>query len=258
MENLRMYSILLLAYAGMVAGLYFFKVGGDSFPSIAIAVNYISLLTALFFGYKSVKHFGLGSLQGKSLFFIFLALVMWLLGDIFWDLSGDAVVSLGDIFYYSYYPLVAVGIILGVQIASPDFFRGPKRLLLLAGTFVIASFLYFNYFPLSWDSSVDFITNAATHGYNIADFLLLLCIILILSLALSGIYSRVWMAAGAGALFFWMGDVMYALTYDTYVSGSAIEVLWIYGILCFAWAFILSTHHAQAALSRLEQALKNK
>lgn len=250
---------------------YFWSIGlFAAFMCIAFLFGYTSnvnierfftITTPLFpicFGILAIIFFK-GSSQGKSAFFMTLTFCFWFVGDILWYFFLDeAVLSIADIFYLSAYALFLIGVIIAIRLVNESFFR-EKKVPLIIG--LIAAFFIYNYFfPVVWDSSTSVIENIVISGYVLADFILLSAILLLIYSVMSGKFAAPWIAIGIGALLTWIGDIIYALDVENYISGMPLDLTWNLGYLFFALGMILLVQNAKAAMENafLKPALGTK
>ena len=178
----------------------------------------------------------------------------WLLADMIWVVYEEAVVSIADVFYLIGYPLILAGIFFGIKTFNPDFTKERKKIAILAIVSVIASAMYFFLFPLSWDPDVSFIENVLVAGYVVADIVILVPTIFLVSQVLSGFFSRPWMLIAAANVLNIAADVYYNMNYDAYVGGDLVDVVWYFAYLLYAVAFLLLVFQAKGVTAHLKKA----
>jgi hypothetical protein len=245
MKKIKRVILLLFVYSLVISTIHYFRIGNDYYDLITTIINVITGLIPIYFGYLALRYFGLKTLQGKSILFITLTMFLWLLGDIIWVIVKEVVVSVADIVWLVGYPLFGLGVFYGIKVAYPDYFSEKKKMIILSLILVVLIIVYFKFFPLSWDNEISIVENIVTFGYIFADLLLVIFIVLLISLVFSGVYSQGWIVIGIGALMWWIGDIYYAINYETYVGGDLIDLVWYFGFLFYALGLILLKHNAE-------------
>jgi hypothetical protein len=223
----------------IISLIYIFKPGSEAAfitltEIITIAAPFIAVAIGAFF----IKSYGARSLQGKAVLFLTLGFLCWGLADIYWTFTGQATVSLADVFYFAGYLLLLVGIFQGIRISDPGIFKNPKKLsiLLLSLVILISTYLYF--YPLSWDYEIGFLENLTTAGYIVVDLLLMTSVVFIIFSLFSGAISAGWIFIGLGVLSTLIADLWYATNYEAYYAGHIIDLLWFLGYFLFAYALV--------------------
>jgi len=253
MEKIKKIIWFLIAYALIISVIHYFRTGGEQYDNITAIINIITPLIPLYFGYSTVKYFGLKTIQGKSALCILITMIFWLIGDMVWLLNENAVVSIADALWLGAYPILCLAILYGIKTFSPDFFRQKKRLAVLGLILVALVIVYFKFFPLAWDFNVSIIENIVISGYIIVDLLLLAFIVLLVSLVFSGFYSLAWIAIAVGIIGTLTGDLYYAINYETYASGCLIDLAWYFGYLFYGLGLALMEHNAKKALNVMKK-----
>jgi hypothetical protein len=251
MEKTRIYLSSIAIYAALITVSYALRLGGD--PHFIDIVNIITFVTPVFmlvFGGIAIRYFGLGSLQGKGAFFITLASFTWLLGDVSWIFTSSIITTLGNILYLVGYPLYGIGILYGIIIASPDFFKDRKRLFFIGFIVAATLFVYLRFFPFTWDPQASLIDNFSISSYVIGDSLLIIMLIPLLSTIFEGAYSHAWILFCIGTLLNLFADIYYALKSATYQNGDMIDLLWYFATLCYAAGAVVLKHNAQKAINK--------
>ena len=212
----------------IVTLIYIFEPGGEEIFNILTYIITIGLpLLAVIQSACLIKIFGTKSLQGRAILFLTIAFFCWMVGEILWAISGEAVVSFADIAYLLYYPFVMVSIFQGIMISTPDIFRNKKKIIFLILITVVAVGVYFYFFPFAWDFKISFIENLVTGGYVIADMLLVIPLIFLSYSLISGKLSLGWILIGLGIISTLIADLWYAQNYEIYASGKQfIDLLW--------------------------------
>ncbi|MEM4266572.1 MAG: hypothetical protein QW404_00765 [Candidatus Nanoarchaeia archaeon] len=256
MDKTKKYLIFLITYSLIITGIYVFRIGGKHFIALTTIINYVTLMVPLLFGYLTIKSLGLKNQIGKSALFLSLSIISLLLGDFLWDLSGRAVLSIADVFYFSYYPLLIIGIVIIIKSFSPTFFKKRKKLYFFGLISLAALLIYVKFFPVSWNYEASVIENIVTYGYTIADFSLIFLIFLIVPLIFSEVYRQTWICVGLSLITYWSGNIIYSIMYDTYKQGDLVDLIWLFSYLVFAWALILLRYNAEKVLGKIESKLE--
>ena len=260
MKKIHLIIASIFVYASIISIIHYFRIGGENYYDlITTIINVISLLIGVYFGFKTIRYFGIKSLQGKSSLFITLNLFLFLIGDLFWMIYEEAVVSWADVFWLTAYPILGIGIYYGFKIIDPDFFRRKKDLAIIILMLLILLFSYFKFFPLVWDPEITIVENIVTYGYIVVDLILLEFIFLLLFLIYTlrqGAYSRTWIALAIGSVFILVADIYYAINYETYTNGDLIDLGWYFGYLFYALSLILVKHHTEIIVNNIKNVNK--
>ena len=238
------FFIGLAVYFAVITLAYLFKFGGDSyFSKITNIITVITPFIPLYFGFLAVNYFGLSSQQGKSVLLIVVAIISWWIGDVIWWLiAQNAVVSAADIFWLIGYVFFIAGICYNLKIVDSKFFKSARKVMYPFVAIFFGVFVYFRFFPLGWDYEAGLIQNLATGGYVIADFILLIGVLVVayfVYLTRKGQYSKPWIAIGGGMLLYLIGDIYYTVNYGAYKPGNPIELLWLYAYVLFGIGFFI-------------------
>jgi hypothetical protein len=248
MEKIKKYLIAPAIYFILIFLVYYFRLGGEQFDSITLVISVVTPLITILFGYIALRYFSIRTSQGKCIFFLVLASVFWLLGDFIWDYIDSNVVSAADYFYWIGYILVVVAMFFGVRVINPLLLNDKKKVGIVLAILLVFTSVYFNFFPLIWDSEISLRENIGTYAYIIADLLILLSAMFLLFFITSGSYKIPWILIAIGTLLDWIGDAYYALNYETYSVTDLVDTTWLLSYLLWAAAFILMKHNAQKAL----------
>ncbi len=254
--------IFVIIYAIAITMIYFFMQEAADFEKIANNLTYLHPIIPAVFGFFAFRYFGIKTLSGKSLLFLLIGVMSWVLGDILWWMLGaDGSVTFADFVYLIGYLSISTGIVFGVKTIDSNFFSNKKRLLMICMIAVIAVVIYFKVFPLAWNPESTPLENMVASGYVLGDFIILISTVAIILTALGGSFSRPWIVIGIGVLSIWIADIYYFLNLDTYKGGNLIDLGWIYGYLLFALGFIFMKETAEKAIESdiaEKPVLKNK
>ncbi|MEK6943635.1 MAG: hypothetical protein AABX00_06235 [Nanoarchaeota archaeon] len=240
--------VFLVVYSLMVLAIFFFRLGGNYYIKIVDWLTYITPLISVFFGYTTFKYFGKESKQGKSILILTFATFLFFAAEVIWNLLGNPVVSIADLFWFSGFFLIYAAIIYSILMVYGDYFKNKKRVLIIAAISIIVSFFYFKLLPLSWNSEISPIENVVTTGYIFADLVLIILLVIMLSIVFSGSYSLFWIVFALAILIRVVSDVLYTLNYESYEVGSMIDLGWLFNYILFALSFIVLKHKAEALL----------
>lgn len=222
------------------------------------------LITPLFvfiYGYDSVRFFGMGSHQGKTIFFITLAIFFAWVGRIIWTLADESLLSTAHIFYFALRPAFALAIFYALKVVNPDFFNDRKRMFKITISVIGLLATYFLVFSFERDISLSQIENLILYGYYIADSFLFAFIVLaayFVMLFSKGSYKYHWLALGAGALTFLISQIYYVQNYKAYFAGHIVDLGWNFGYLLFALSFILAKKEAEKSIALFEKHFRQK
>ncbi|MBN1896097.1 MAG: hypothetical protein JW789_00025 [Candidatus Aenigmarchaeota archaeon] len=254
MMNDRKKIILIALYAIMIVAIHIMHPGDAEFYwNLTTAVNIVTAIIPIFIGLVAIRHFGISSLQGKSILFIVLMIISWLVADVIWTLSGDALVSAADIFYLAGYPLLMIAIVYGIMIIDPDILTEKKKILMLSLISVILVAAYFSFFTFSWDPEITFLENVLVGGYVVADILIIIPTLFLISNVLSGTFSKPWLFIAAANLLNLVGDIIYNINYETYAGGDPLDLTWYIAYLLYGAAFIVMIHETGKITSALKK-----
>ena len=171
---------------------------------------------------------------------------LWLASDLVWFALGSPPLSIADIGYSVFFPLVTWGVL-----SFPTRIeRGRTRFWLDTGIVVAAGATIVWYFVLAPAAESGFeatLSGAINLGYPVGDVVLLFgaCALLLREPLAGGRRALAWIAAGTLAQF--AGDLLYGIASldESYVSGSATDVLWVLGYWSIAMA--MAEHRRWAA-----------
>ncbi|NTV23675.1 MAG: hypothetical protein HGA85_04845 [Nanoarchaeota archaeon] len=255
MEKTKIKYALVFAFFLAATATYVFRLGGESYSLLVSFFTFASPLVAIVFGAIAMKHFGLGTTQGKSLVLILLGVISWLVADMIWAfiIGGEVDFSVADIIYILGYLSTIAGIFVGLKTIDSDFFREKKHIAIVMGSIIFLSAAYLYVFPIEWDSQENIMQNLASTFYTLADMLLLGSVVLIISIALKGTYKYGWVFVAAGVIVTAIGDMYYALNFVTYENGDIVDLTWNYGYLFFALSFIAFKHNAEQTLDNMRR-----
>ncbi len=246
--------LLISFYAIAIIVVHLLRPGGAEFyDSLTTAINVVTVLVPIAIGIVAARHFGLSSFQGRSVSLITAALVLWLAADMLWLLSEEAIVSIADAFYLAGYPVMMVAIVYGIRTISHDLIRDTKKMALLSLVSIILVAIYLSFFPFSWDPEITLIENVLIAGYVVADIVLLIPTVFLVSQAFSGTFSRPWMLIAGANILNLLADVFYNINYETYAGGDLIDVVWYVAYLLYGAAFIMMRHETEKITSVLRE-----
>ncbi len=213
------------------------------------------------YGYDSLKFFGFSSYQGKTIFFITLAIFLAWVGRIIWTLSDEALVSTAHIFYFALRPAFALAIFYALKIINPDFFNDKKRMMKIYFSAIALLAAYFLIFQFTNNASLSALENLILFGYYIADSFLFAFIVLAAYFVIvlsRGTYKYHWLALGAGAFTFLISQIYYVQNYLIYQTGQIVDTGWCFGYLLFALSFILAKKESEKSIELLKKHFSQK
>ncbi len=231
----------IIVYAAAIAAVHLLRPGSEEFYAgpLTTWINIITVLIAIGAGALCLRYFGVRNYQGRSVLALTSTNALWLIADMVWTYSGDALVSWADVLYLAGYPLIMAGIFFGIKTFNPEFTHERRKIAILAAVSIIVSAVYLFVFPLSWDPELTPLENALVAGYVVADIVILVPTVFLVSQVLSGFFSRPWTLIAAATIMNIAADIYYNLNYDTYTGGDLIDVVWYFAYLTYAAAFLL-------------------
>lgn len=212
---------------------------------------------AFVIGVFAVKTYGIGNMQGKSMFFLTLSMFFLFIGEGFWfhlqyiqNIEPDY--SLADIFFLLSYPLSFVGIFIKLKTSDihlKDLMSMSKKknsiffIPTLAVAFVAVS--YFGIFKV-YDPAVGLLENAVFMFYGFGDLVIILGCLLVMFIAMEfkgGKFSFVWLLLVFSYFSTLIGDILYAIYRnsmyeESLVSKVVLDVFWMLGYFVFAAAML--------------------
>jgi len=223
-------------YFAIISLIHFLRWGGEYYDAITTAINIITLLIPIFLGFLTFRSLGLKTLSGKSVFLLWLAMLAYLIADILWLIVDEAVISVADIFWVMTYPLIVLGLFFGIKSIDKSFFKDQAVVLWIL---LFVMFIYFAAFPLVSSEGLNFLGSLFTIGYAVADLLLFLPMVFIISFIFSDYDNRAWVLIGFAMIFFTLGDFYYAINYNFYEGGDLIDLTWYLSYLLYGAGFVL-------------------
>jgi hypothetical protein len=217
---------LTIAYTLMISIMIVLRIGGEAyFKRVSDTIAVITPIFPIFFGYLAYRHFG-KTLQGKSVLFITLSCLVWMIADIIWLFTDSSVVSIADIFYWLGYGFFLAGVFFTGKMLAPSLQISAKKKIMICLVAIIAFVAYFYFFPVIWSNELSAVENISTSMYTIVDFVLILSIIMLVFFVILGSFSLPWIIIGLGALCNLIGDIFYAANYGTYAAGDLVDLTW--------------------------------
>lgn len=170
------------------------------------------------------------------------ALVCWAIGDTVWSLRGDPaeVVSVSDIFWLAWYPLLVAALVLLVRDRVPVFelhrWIDGVVVMLLVATPWVALFLE----PAAQHAHASALYVAVDFAYPVGDALVLGAALGVMAL-MAWRPGPMWIALGAAFAALGIADAAYSVDAfgHTYTTQTTFDALWIIGLalICYgAWA----------------------
>jgi diguanylate cyclase (GGDEF)-like protein/PAS domain S-box-containing protein len=179
---------------------------------------------------------------------VIAAFGVWLLSDLVWFALGSPPLSVADVGYTAFFPLVLWGVLSFPTREA----RGRTRFWLDSGIVVTAGATLVWYFLLAPVAESGFeatLSGIVNLGYPVGDVVLLFgaCALLLREPLAGGRAALWWIAMATIARF--AGDLLYGISSldGSYVSGSAIDELWVLGYWSVAMA--IASHRRQAKLA---------
>jgi hypothetical protein len=259
MNKTKFSFIFIGLYAVLISILYLFRIGGELyFPGVVNILTILTPLLPILLGYLSFRYFGWKTLQGKSTFFILIGIICWLMGDVLWFIVfKEAIISIADAVYFLGYLFLVIGIVFGIRLINPAALFHDKKKLVILGLVTLASVVIFlRLVPLEINYEVSIWENITTVGYTLTDFILISATIIIFASVFYGSYRHAWIMFAFGCVSTFIGDVFYALNYETYTSGDLLDLTWYFGYLFFAMSFILLKHNAEKSMENAKLSVK--
>jgi hypothetical protein len=239
-------------YGIFIVLIYLFRIGGDYFITVSNFINVITPFITISTGYIAVRYFRLSSTQGKSVFFLLLAMLSDTIGTYTWLISGSPVVSFADFFWIIAYFLAVIGVYYTVKVLHPDLPRIRTVKLIIVLTIPSLFLLSLVLTPLSTNP----LRAILTYGYVITDIIQLIICVLVLYIIYSthnGTYSRAWIFFGTGTIIYGMGNAYYAFNSANYIRGQLVDLCWPLSYLFCALGFFFMKTSAESTLYYLKK-----
>ncbi len=231
--------------------------GREDNKLLADLVYLIAPLSAFIIGVFAVKAYGIGNMQGKSMFFLTLSMLLLFIGEGFWfhlqyiqNVEPDY--SLADVFFLLSYPLSFVGIFIKLKASDihlKDLISMLKKknsiffIPTLAVAFVAVS--YFGIFKV-YDPEVGALENVVFMFYGFGDLVIILGCLLVMFIVMEfkgGKLSFAWLLLVLSYFSTLLGDIFYAIYRNSMyeenlVSKVVLDVFWMLGYFVFAAAML--------------------
>jgi len=237
------YLIALALSMGFIV--FYFAVSSEELVmwSSDILFSVVSGAVALL-SFLVVKKRGITGKMGAVHLSIFLAMLMWFLGEATWtvyEVAMDVPVpypSLADVFYLAGYVPLSAGL-LQLLWSFRDLINS-KRLLasILSGAAVSVLIGMFLIGPLLWESA-DLLTTVFDVAYPVLDVVVLVLCILAVVIFRGGIMARSWLWLSLGFALDTVADILFSHGTLTgwYYSGHPVELVWLWGYVLEAIGF---------------------
>ncbi|HEY7134319.1 MAG TPA: hypothetical protein VIB48_04565 [Acidimicrobiia bacterium] len=167
------------------------------------------------------------------------ALVAWAIGDTIWSIRGDpgSVVSVSDVFWLAWYPLLVVALVLLVRDRVPAFelhrWIDGVVVMLLVATPWVALFLE----PAARHSHTSALGAAVDFAYPLGDAIIVGATLGVIAL-MGWRPGQMWIALGIGFTALGIADAVYSVDAlgHTYTTDTTFDALWIVGLVLIAYA----------------------
>jgi hypothetical protein len=171
--------------------------------------------------------------------FVGAAMVAWAIGDTIWSVRGDplATVTVSDVFWLAWYPLVVVALVLLVRDRVPRFelhrWIDGVVVMLVVVTPWVALFLV----PAARHSGTSALVDAVDFAYPLADAILVGATLGVLAL-MGWRAGPMWLALVIGFTALGVADAIYSVNAlgHTYSSDTVFDALWLGGLLVIEYA----------------------
>jgi hypothetical protein len=255
LEKKNVIFIGMAVYALLLVAAFATRPGGDDFGAVTnLYINIVTLSILIAAGIVALRYFGVRTTQGKSILMLVVAHFFWLLADVSWIYYDNALVSIADLFYFIGYPLILVGVFFGIKTLNPDFTKERKKIAIVAVLSVAVSAAYFWLVPIAWNPEETLLVNVLTAGYVVADIVILIPTLFLVSQVLSGLFSRPWILIAVANIINVSADIVYNLNYDTYTSGDILDIFWYFAYILYAMAFVMLRYDTEKMKTRAVQA----
>ncbi|HLG23805.1 MAG TPA: hypothetical protein VI564_02640 [Candidatus Nanoarchaeia archaeon] len=205
------------------------------------AVYLTSPTVAVLAGIYVLRKYGIKGVHGRSLLFIELSMAAFLIGEFTWMLyeiflGEKPFPSIADLFYSVAYPLIMVGVIIGLKLGKINWTK--KRLFLTVSAIIVLSVITLYYGIIAaYDQGATLLENSLSIGYVVLDIPIIIGMVLLVNLALEfrgGAFSGAWVLMAIGMLGRWISDILFAYFYNQY-SGGLIGGTAAYRMIDFGW-----------------------
>lgn len=178
--------------------------------------------------------------RGRAAWFLVgAALVSWAIGDTIWSLRGnpDEVVTVSDVFWLAWYPLLVGALVLLVRDRVPAFelhrWVDGLVVMLLVATPWVALFLE----PAARHSHASALDAAVDFAYPLGDAVIVGATLGVIAL-MGWRPGRMWIALGIAFTALGIADAVYSVDAlgHTYTTDTTFDALWIVGLALLAYA----------------------
>ena len=241
-KNLKLIPIFSGAFLLTIL-MYLFKPFGENFYILADIIPILYSLLSLIFAFQSYKLIGFKSIQGKSLFLIFMALLFWFLGELTWGVYEILIgikspsPSIADIFWLSGYPLFICSLYYLSKMISVRFEKF-KTIIIFTLIFAISISIYKLTIP-SLKEETTILEKVINNSYVIFDGILLISLILVIVGFSNSKFILSWGLIFLSILVILIADIYYNIYSEIYETGDIIDILWDLGYLLFSLGFII-------------------
>lgn len=261
-----MSKTLLFLIVFFIASVASYLFGADGGKGLAVHHFFYLApsLIAVFFGVNASRLLGLKSVQGKviilmtkGIFLLFMGEFLWVLYDAV--LNTDPYPSMADVFYILSYPFIFLGMIYQIKLNKVDPAKIQKTIAL--STLAIMGFgIYWFIQDKTLGFGSDVWENIFKIFYQIADFVLIICNILIFFVIMeyeNGKLAKPWMFIFIGLVLMYIADVLfgaYQTEYEAFTYPyNMIDLFWIGSYLFIGFGF----HTLGNIIAELQEKLKS-
>lgn len=243
---LRSVFVLVLLFLAVGIAVPFLRIGGDDGVRIAGDIVYVLLaLAAAFAGITSFRCYGMSSPQGRTLFFLMLAVAFDALAGIVWAVYelGLGIVnpfpSVADAVWVLFY--IAAAVSLCYALWQLRRFIRPGKYVAAGGLAVLLLSLIYAFFLARIDLSGSVLQSFFAVFYPLADALLLALVFLLFITLREGAFGTSWLAFLLAFFVYTVGDLLFShfSLLDSYLSGGVTDIAYYLTHACFFYGFMV-------------------
>ncbi|MEM0473146.1 MAG: hypothetical protein QXF88_00290 [Candidatus Aenigmatarchaeota archaeon] len=237
---MKLNPIILFVLIGLAdIALYITKPFGENFYIIADILPVLNSSLFFLFAFLAYKPYGFNSIQGKSLFFMFLGALSWFLGEATWflyELNGimSPNISIADFFWILGYPFFIIGLFNLFKISKSKItttkivFSAAITLFITIFTYILIEFSYKN---------ITLVEEILILSYVFLDALLLIKTFIVVSNIRKSEFFKPWSIILLSFSLILIADIIYYNIVEIYETGEWIDLLWILSYLSLGYGF---------------------
>lgn len=248
-----MYRPYTLAIVFLV--LYLFGLGAYWLQIGGLVTREFSFLLLPFLGVVggifSIRAYGLNGPRTKTLMFLTIGIACWFVGETLWDVYQDILhsnpfPSVADIFYLVAYPAFFLGLLNEIRSSRVNWKRMHPAVIFLLSIASLAIAIVVFYFGIvqAYDPKETILSNVIAMGYGVADLILVVTNMLVLTLVWEfrgGRLSLMWIGIFLGFIFQLLADILFAIytiqyKQQVFFYKNFLDSIWMLSYILFAYS----------------------